>query len=393
MALSCGGFLLLLYRPHLKDSLPGQAISLLLLSLLACIEKLSAVTNTISVERDWVVEVAQGNEQRLSRLNSQMRRIDLFCKLVGPLAISVADTYSTSLAVALTGLMSTCSVVMEYVAIARVYRSVGALQAPKEAAAVSIGRERKNPVPHLTDALATLSRYIRHAAFLPSVSLALLYLTVLSFSGQLITYLIAIGMSSATIALLRAVAAVFELTATWIGPLLNTRIGAVRSGIWFLNIELLFIAGACTCLWLPSTDSSRLPLVIGLVSCVIVSRTGLWGFDLSAQLIIQDEVEPELRGTFSALECSLQNVFEMLAFASTAVFARPDQFKYPATISAVAVAAASALYACFVRQRRGHLIHSSTCMEGRHSWKRRRAGWAHVDDEEEGGSATEMSDR
>jgi iron-regulated transporter 1 len=35
------------------------------LSFLACVEKLSSVLNTIAVERDWVVIVAEGHEKRL----------------------------------------------------------------------------------------------------------------------------------------------------------------------------------------------------------------------------------------------------------------------------------------------------------------------------------------
>lgn len=43
-----------------------SALFLAVLSILACIEKLSAVLNTISVERDWVVTVAAGHEERLT---------------------------------------------------------------------------------------------------------------------------------------------------------------------------------------------------------------------------------------------------------------------------------------------------------------------------------------
>lgn len=78
---------------------------------------------------------------------------------------------------------------------------------------------------------------------------------------------------------------------------------------------------------------------------------------------ILQEVEPEHRGTFSSQEFALQNVFEMLAFASTIAFPRPAQFKYPATISAAAVGLAGILYATFVRSRRGHLIHLSSCLD------------------------------
>lgn len=73
------------------------------------------------------------------------------------------------------------------------------------------------------------------------------------------------------------------------------------------------------------------------------------------------EVEPSVRGIFSSTEASLQNVFELLGYATTLVFADPAQFRYPSLISVVAVLTAGALYASFVRRRRGHLFHVEFC--------------------------------
>ena len=236
---------------------------------------------------------------------------------------------------------------------------------------------------HLKQTCSGFGVYIRHQAFLPSFSLALLYLTVLSFNGQMITWLLAAGISSAYTGVLRGDSALFELSATWLGPKLMQRIGPVRSGIWFINLEILCVSIATLFFWL--NDQPKVS-AIGAVTAVIASRIGLWGFDLSAQIIVQEEVEPELRGTFSSQEFSLQNLFEMLSFASTIVFARPDQFKYPATISACAVGLAGVLYAAFVRQRRGHLVHFSRCMDRK--YRAKQAGsvrsWTMFAQEEEG---------
>jgi hypothetical protein len=82
----------------------------------------------------------------------------------------------------------------------------------------------------------------------------------------------------------------------------------------------------------------------------------------------------------------LQNLFELLSFLATVIFPRPEQFRYPALMSAVAVLVAGILYAEFVRRRRGHLLHVSgacgaCCAEdregkasGRGRWKWRRIG-------------------
>ena len=54
-------------------------------------------------------------------LNSQMRRIDLFCKLIGPLVISVIDGLATEIAILVTLGLNVISVGIEYFAIAQVF--------------------------------------------------------------------------------------------------------------------------------------------------------------------------------------------------------------------------------------------------------------------------------
>ena len=172
----------MLTYPNWTQSLAGKTLALSLLSGLACMEKLSAVLNTISVERDWVVVVAGTDEARLATMNAQMRRIDLFCKLVAPLAISLADSYSTQVAALVTAALSIASVSVEYFAIARVYQAVPALREPKSLDKDKLDRKPVSTKDRLLGAATVVSTYVRHPAFLPSFALALLYLTVLSFS-------------------------------------------------------------------------------------------------------------------------------------------------------------------------------------------------------------------
>lgn len=67
--------------------------------VLACIEKLAFVGNTVAVERDWVVVVSDSLCVPRENLNSAMRRIDLVCKLIAPLCIALVDSYSTKVAI------------------------------------------------------------------------------------------------------------------------------------------------------------------------------------------------------------------------------------------------------------------------------------------------------
>lgn len=53
-------------------------------------------------------------------MNARMRRIDLACKLLGPLVISLIALASTAVAVWTTLVMNLASVIVEYVAIEQV---------------------------------------------------------------------------------------------------------------------------------------------------------------------------------------------------------------------------------------------------------------------------------
>ena len=69
------------------------------------------------------------------------------------------------------------------------------------------------------------------------------------------------------------------------------------------------------------------------------------------------EVEAENRGAFSTVEAAFQSLFELLSYASTMIFARPSEFRWPTLISVIAVVSASTVYTTFTRIRRGHLLH------------------------------------
>lgn len=74
--------------------------------------------NLVAVERDWVVAIAENDERGLRTLNARMRRIDLVCKLCGPLFIALVNGASTKIAILVTLGTNVVSVVVEYFAIA-----------------------------------------------------------------------------------------------------------------------------------------------------------------------------------------------------------------------------------------------------------------------------------
>ncbi|KIL71466.1 hypothetical protein M378DRAFT_182891 [Amanita muscaria Koide BX008] len=348
-----------------------KASLLAMLTFLACVERLCTVMNKIAVERDWVVVIAGNKASNLKVLNSQMRRIDLFCKLVGPFAISVLDGVSTKIAViAMLGL-NVSSVIIEYFAIAKVYYEVPALAEPRTLPSAN-QQVSSSMASRLSSFLARLSMYFKHPVFRPSMALALLYFTVLSFGGQMITFLLSTGFTATHIAFARIISVSFEMSATWLAPLTMGKIGPVRAGLWFINLQAVWVTIAGL---LFIKIESPFYSAIGLVGGVIVSRVGLWGYDLCAQVIIQEEVEAEQRGSFSSIEASFQNLFELCSYVVTIILSKPEQFRYAVLISPPAVYVAGALFASFVRSRRGHLLHVPLCMKVGETWLQEDHGW------------------
>ncbi|EFX03779.1 abhydrolase domain containing protein 12 [Grosmannia clavigera kw1407] len=395
---SCGLFWLLLRANRsgsaslISSSSPSSYL-LIPLVVTACVEKLCAIMNLVAVERDWIVVLTRGDEPGRRLLNARMRRIDLFCKLAGPLAISLVSAVSVTAAIVVTLAVNTVSVLLEYYCIAMLYYRVPDLRR-RHAADFAADSAVDNDASSLTTTTSTSSSsqvalaaiqtglrqllpfsslpfYLHHPAVLPSISLAVLYLTVLSFSGQMVTYLLSVGYTASTVGLVRTASTVLELSATWAAPLLVARIGDVRAGIWSLSWQSIWLtAGVAWFLtrggigedYSPAirsiSVSSPLLAATGLALGVAVSRVGLWSFDLCAQNIVQEEVDVDHRGSFSTAEAAFQNLFEVLSYVITMVFPRPDKFHWPVLVSIVAVYTAAALYATFVRQRRGHLFHS-----------------------------------
>jgi iron-regulated transporter 1 len=349
---------------------------------LACIEKLAFIANTVSVERDWVILIADSLNLERQDLNSSMRRIDLVCKLVAPLSISLVDAYSTKAAIWAVLGQNMLSVIFEYFAIARVFSAIpelahkkgriltGSTTRPQSDEEWDVTMSDANPNPifainrsfdYIINCIRPCKDYVQNPAFLASFALSLLYLTVLSFGSQMTTYLLTLNFTSIHISIMRLAAVVLELSATCAAPILMRRIGAVRSGLWFINEQVIAVTLAVGLFY---TMNSRTQLAgLALIFGVTLSRLGLWGFDLCVQFLVQEDAPADSRGSFSAVEVALQSIFELMSFALTMIFHRPEDFKYPVFISGGAITVSAACFAGFVRQKRGHLLHASKCFK------------------------------
>lgn len=229
-----------------------------------------------------------------TELNASMRRIDLFCKLIAPMFISLVDNFSTRVAIWTVLGLNAASVLVEYFAIAHVYRSVPNLRKATTSCHNS-GENEANHADHrscqtiksyLRGSTAPWKEYVASPVFLPSFALSLLYMTVLSFGATMVTYLLHSGFNPLEVSCMRIGSVVAEVSGTWTAPIIMNRIGPIRSGLWFLNWQFCCVAGAAFAfvLWDSNSKLVAATLIIG----VALSRIGLWGFDLSAQFLVQE---------------------------------------------------------------------------------------------------------
>lgn len=151
--------------------------------------------------------------------------------------------------------------------------------------------QRISAIPSKLNVLPTLRLYFSHPAVIPSFSLSLVYLTVLSFSGQMLTYLLAANFTMWQVGIMRGGSTIFELSATWIAPRLMKHVGVLRTGLWSISWQMTCLAAGVTWFFYyygRGYLSTDIMPAAGLAVAVAFSRVGLWGFDLSVQNIVQD---------------------------------------------------------------------------------------------------------
>jgi iron-regulated transporter 1 len=102
----------------------------------------------------------------------------------------------------------------------------------------------------------------------------------------MVTYLLSAGYSATQVGVARTLSVAFEVLATWVAPWLMSKIGPVRAGLWLSSWQVTMLVAGIIVFWVfvdkPIISAS------GLVGGTILSRVGLRGFDLCAQLIVQE---------------------------------------------------------------------------------------------------------
>jgi iron-regulated transporter 1 len=333
----------------------------------SCLATFSALVSKLSVENHWAVSLSNGIREDLVQLNSQMRRIDLSCKIMAPMFSGLLMTwYSPAVSGCTVALINVLAWPIEAICLRAVFadpwcrrkllnssRDVGSTPLTRTPAHYETAPSQSTDGDMQGEAWSLY--FSQKGLWQSALALAMLHLTVLSFDQQMTAYVVILGVSPAVISVYRGVGEIFGLAATFAAPWLVKALGwsSAYSAFLFIWIQLACLTPSA----IGASDWAKdsLPALVSaslLNGGVGVSRLGLWGFDLAVSQMLQEQIDPpSARGAVMGVQKSLEASFGTLAALSGIVFPAADQFQYLAFGSWMAVCSAALLHTSTLARR------------------------------------------
>jgi len=230
--------------------------------VLGAISQLASVATRIIIQKDWIVEVAQGKKEMLANLNAMVRRIDLTAKILSPLACGqimlIAELSGGAIFIAC---WNACSMIIEYLLLKKVYDRTPSLakkkdDKPKEEEMAELQKQVDAEKDSTTDVAVKASTedkkekpvwwkmlsfiftvkngwqlYMVQPIALPCIGFSFLYMTILGFGYLTISYAYSQCFSELMVGVLLAGAAVTGIIATCVFPVMREKIGLIRTGL------------------------------------------------------------------------------------------------------------------------------------------------------------------
>jgi len=237
---------------------------------LAAIARVASTGTNIILQKDWIVVIAGGDNDRLASMNSILRTIELTTYMLAP---AVAGQLFTFIGYGLTGVViavwNVISVSLEYLLLHLIYTSHPDLAKKKNmkmSAAVCsappghapsvadlealtngdpAGRDEEEEEDEekekeegcgwthgLRDAYSGWLVYFHHPVMKAGVGLAMLFLTVLGFDNITYGYCLMQGVPEMVLGILVGVSALVGVAGSLAYPCLRSRVGLERTGLF-----------------------------------------------------------------------------------------------------------------------------------------------------------------
>lgn len=162
------------------------------------------------------------------------------------------------------------------------------------------------------------------------------YLNILTFGSLMTAYLLWRNMRLETVGIWRGVSSAVGLVGTIVYRKDKT---ATFQGMWSIWFQL-----ACVTMSFVGIVLDGIFALYILVGGVILSRVGLWVFDISVTQLMQLHIPEQYRGSVGGTQQALNSTFNLLSYAFGVIWSDPRDFVWLVTIGYSAIIIAALLY-------------------------------------------------
>jgi len=327
--------------------------------VIALVSTLASAGSKIVVEKDWIVVIAGGDDDKLASLNSIFRTIDLVCLTAAPVLAGILFSYANYvIAACVIGGWNVCSVIFEYLLLVSIYKQFTTLaKKPNSPSDPKVGIG--GLVDKVTGSYRGWRYYFTHKVRNAGLGLAFLFMTVLGFDTITWAFAIMQCVSEAVLGILVAVSALVGIAGSLAFPVFRKWMGKERAGMLGMGALVTSLSLCVVSIWLPGSpfdpwfEKSNITEVYEegsgldetdiieevceqetpdptsvsvLLTGIILARFGLWMADLSVTQILQENVVEDKRGVIGGVQNSLNSSLNLVKFCL--VLLMPDQHMF-----------------------------------------------------------------
>jgi len=366
---------------------------------LCTVSYLASMAARISVEKDWVVCLCEDDTTKLSKVNTNIRTIDLICNLTAPLLagqlLYFCEYYIAGIILIFWVLTSTT---IELLLLNHLFKKIDRLQSKM----IVSREEQEGLLSRMLSIFSGWSTYFNHHIREAGLGLSMLYMTVLGFDTITWGYCKQQGVTDSVLGALTGVSALVGVFGARMYPFLNKKLTLTNTGLLGLFLQTSCITLCVVAIWCPgspfmwspynnnslninqdanithlqasghdqivlnvtlqaqnfdqiefdenvqnntnigdnteeSYQGSYISVTLLLVG-IISSRFGLYIADLSVHQIFQEELEEQQRGTVSGVQTGLCSLMDLLKFGLVIALPHPNEFGFLIILSFLFIA-------------------------------------------------------
>lgn len=332
--------------------------------------QLAFSTITLCVEKDWVVVMTEGDQANLSTINSTMTMIDLSNEALAPVVAGLLFQYSVDIAGIVLVTTNIVGGGTFWLFLRGIYRDYPALASPRgnrhsstesppDIRAVEVKDSQPSstissrsssvrfvPIVTLRQLRETYLAFISSGCVSVMLAFAFLFVTVLSYGAVMTVWLLYAGIEPAVVGGLRAISALSGFSGAAVYPMCRKRWGIYNTGLVAVWLQAVCVVVGSLALGYTSLVSSsrHAPYLYVFIIGTLLSRAGLWTFDLVARQMAQETIPDTHRGRVNGTWNAIVSLCDLTAYGLGMVLASAKEFWLLAAISAIFVCLAAIVY-------------------------------------------------